>query len=192
MNPDTFPWAKHEQAMAHLLQDLGENPDRDGMQKTPHRFVKSFRYLTSGYEQDTDSILKQALFDVDYQDMVVLHDIEFYSLCEHHLLPFYGKAHVAYIPKHKVVGLSKIPRLVNAYARRLQVQERMTRQIAETLYRVLDAQGVGVVLEAFHFCMMMRGVEKQGSFTTTSSMQGCFQSPETRSEFLHLVHMRKA
>ncbi len=191
MSHDSFPWNKHEGNLSVLLQDLGEDPQRDGLLKTPHRFVKSFRYLTSGYEQDTASILQQALFDVDYQDMVVVHDIEFYSLCEHHLLPFYGKAHVAYIPKNKVVGLSKIPRLVNAYARRLQVQERMTRQIAETLHRVLDAQGVGVVLEAFHFCMMMRGVEKQGSFTTTSCMQGCFQTPETRSEFLHLVHMRK-
>ncbi len=184
-------WTQHEQHIAELLQAVGEDPQRDGLLKTPQRFVKAFRFLNSGYEQDTDGILTQALFDVDYQDMVVVHDIEFYSLCEHHLLPFYGKAHVAYIPDKKVVGLSKIPRLVNAYARRLQVQERMTRQIAETLFRVLGAQGVGVVLEAFHFCMMMRGVEKQGSYTSTSCVQGCFQNPETRSEFLHLVHMRK-
>lgn len=179
--------AQHEKALRLLLQELGEEPDRDGLQNTPKRFLKSFQFLTSGYEKDVAKILKQALFDVDFQDMVIVRDIEFYSLCEHHLLPFYGKVHVGYIPTNKVVGLSKIPRLVDAFARRLQVQERMTRQIAESMQTVLQPQGVGVVIEAFHFCMMMRGVEKRESFTTTSSMQGVFQKNETRQEFLNLV-----
>ena len=189
---DQKQWIAHENAIANLLKDLGEDPLRDGLEKTPARFIKSFKYITSGYEQDTSAILNQALFDVEYQDMVVVHNIEFYSLCEHHLLPFYGTAHVGYIPDKKVVGLSKIPRLVNAFARRLQVQERMTRQIAEAIQTALGAQGVGVVLEAYHFCMMMRGVEKQESYTTTSCMQGIFHKPETRTEFLHLVHMRRS
>jgi len=179
--------AKHESALRELLKDLGEDPDRDGLQKTPHRFLRSFQFLTSGYEKDVPKILQQALFDVDFQDMVIVRNIEFYSLCEHHLLPFYGKVHVGYIPTKKVVGLSKIPRVVEAYARRLQVQERMTRQIAESMQTVLQPQGVGVVIEAFHFCMMMRGVEKRESFTTTSCMQGVFQKNETRQEFLNLV-----
>jgi GTP cyclohydrolase IA len=190
MSLDEEKWQEHEQAIRTLLGDLGEDPIRDGLQKTPQRFLRSFQFLTSGYQKDVADILQQALFDVDYQDMVVVHNIEFYSLCEHHLLPFFGKVHVGYIPNKKVVGLSKIPRLVNAFARRMQVQERMTRQIAETIQQVLQPQGVGVVIEAFHFCMMMRGVEKQDSFTTTSCMQGVFQRPETRQEFLHLVHSK--
>ena len=191
MTKKELPMEEHEKAVQKLLKDLGEDPTRDGLQKTPGRFLKSFKFLTSGYDKDVSGILRQALFDVDYQDMVIVHDIEFYSLCEHHLLPFYGKVHVGYIPGKKVVGLSKIPRLVDAFARRFQVQERMTRQIAETMHEVLQPQGVGVVVQAYHFCMMMRGVEKQDSFTTTSCMQGVFQRPETRQEFLHLVHSKR-
>lgn len=186
-----FPIEQHAASIQTLLSDLGEDPKRDGLLKTPQRFLKSFQFLTSGYERDVGGILRQALFDVEYQDMVIVHDIEFYSLCEHHLLPFYGKVHVGYIPGKKVVGLSKIPRLVDAFARRLQVQERMTRQIAETMQEVLQPQGVGVVVQAFHFCMMMRGVEKQDSFTSTSCMQGVFHKQETRQEFLNLVHPRR-
>ncbi len=191
MTKKEWPLEQHEKAVQKLLTDLGEDPQRDGLLKTPGRFLKSFQFLTSGYEKDVPGILRQALFDVDYQDMVIVHDIEFYSLCEHHLLPFYGKVHVGYIPGKKVVGLSKIPRLVDAYARRLQVQERMTRQIAETMHDVLQPQGVGVVVQAYHFCMMMRGVEKQDSFTSTSCMQGVFQKSETRQEFLNLVHSKR-
>jgi GTP cyclohydrolase I len=190
MSLEDRKWQEHEQSIRHLLFDLGEEPTRDGLEKTPQRFLRSLQFLTSGYQKNVAEILQQALFDVDYQDMVVVHSIEFYSLCEHHLLPFYGKVHVGYIPNQKVVGLSKIPRLVDAFARRLQVQERMTRQIAETMQMVLQPQGVGVVMEAFHFCMMMRGVEKQDSFTSTSCMQGVFQKPETRQEFLYLVHSK--
>lgn len=191
MSKKPFPSETHARALQSLLEDIGEDPKRDGLLKTPQRFLRSMQFLTSGYEKDVSGILRQALFDVDYQDMVIVHDIEFYSLCEHHLLPFYGKVHVGYIPGTKVVGLSKIPRLVDAFARRLQVQERMTRQIAETMQEVLEPQGVGVVVQAFHFCMMMRGVEKQDSFTSTSCMQGVFQKPETRQEFLNLVHSRR-
>jgi GTP cyclohydrolase I len=190
MSLEDRKWQEHEQSIRRLLVDLGEEPTRDGLEKTPQRFLRSLQFLTSGYQKNVAEILQQALFDVDYQDMVVVHSIEFYSLCEHHLLPFYGKVHVGYIPNQKVVGLSKIPRLVDAFARRLQVQERMTRQIAETMQMVLQPQGVGVVMEAFHFCMMMRGVEKQDSFTSTSCMQGVFQKPETRQEFLYLVHSK--
>ena len=190
MSLEDRKWQEHEQSIRRLLVDLGEEPTRDGLEKTPQRFLRSLQFLTSGYQNNVAEILQQALFDVDYQDMVVVHSIEFYSLCEHHLLPFYGKVHVGYIPNQKVVGLSKIPRLVDAFARRLQVQERMTRQIAETMQMVLQPQGVGVVMEAFHFCMMMRGVEKQDSFTSTSCMQGVFQKPETRQEFLYLVHSK--
>ncbi|MFY7930667.1 MAG: GTP cyclohydrolase I FolE [Oligoflexus sp.] len=190
MSLEDRKWQEHEQSIRRLLFDLGEEPTRDGLEKTPQRFLRSLQFLTSGYQKNVAEILQQALFDVDYQDMVVVHSIEFYSLCEHHLLPFYGKVHVGYIPNQKVVGLSKIPRLVDAFARRLQVQERMTRQIAETMQMVLQPQGVGVVMEAFHFCMMMRGVEKQDSFTSTSCMQGVFQKPETRQEFLYLVHSK--
>ena len=167
---------------------MGENPDREGLIRTPLRTEKALTYLTSGYSADLSAIVNGALFDVQYDEMVIVKDIEFFSLCEHHLLPFYGKAHVAYLPGNKVIGLSKIPRIVDMFARRLQVQERMTQQIAETLQDVLKPKGVGVICEARHFCMMMRGVEKQHSGTVTSSMLGAFrENKETRDEFLALV-----
>lgn len=181
----------HEENLRTLFRDIGEDPTRDGLLKTPERHLKSLRFLTSGYDKDVSAILTQALFDVEYKDMIIVRDIEFYSLCEHHLLPFHGRVHVGYIPNKKVVGLSKIPRLVDAFARRFQVQERMTHEIAKTIHEVLKPDGVGVVVEAEHFCMMMRGVEKRESYTTTSSMQGVFQKPETRQEFLNLVHSPK-
>lgn len=172
----------------HLLKFLGEDPERDGLENTPQRFIKSLNFLTSGYNADAEAVVKGALFAVDYDDMVVVKDIEFFSLCEHHMLPFYGRCHVGYIPKGKVIGLSKIPRLVNIFARRLQVQERLTNQIAAALQKHLAPAGVGVVMESYHLCMMMRGVEKQSSFTITSSMQGCFRTSETRDEFM--AHVR--
>jgi|SRR5579883_319482 len=175
-----------------ILARLGEDPNRDGLLRTPERAAKALQFLTSGYETDLKSIVNGALFDVDYDEMVIVKDIEFYSLCEHHMLPFYGKAHVAYLPSQKVIGLSKIPRIVDMFARRLQVQERLTQQIAETLQDVLQPQGVGVILEARHFCMMMRGVEKQNSGTVTSAMLGAFRQKETRSEFLALANSGSA
>jgi GTP cyclohydrolase I len=175
----------------HLLTALGEDPTRDGLQKTPDRVERAMRFLTQGYGQDADSLLNRALFQVDYDEMVVVKDIDVYSLCEHHLLPFVGKAHVAYIPKGKVVGLSKIPRLVDMFARRLQVQERLTVQIAETIQEKLRPRGVAVVIEAMHFCMMMRGVEKQNSVAVTSCMLGGFrEQAQTRNEFLSLIGRR--
>ena len=170
-----------------LLTRIGEDPARDGLLATPDRIEKALTYLTKGYQQDSNSILRGALFDVDYDEMVIVKDIEMYSLCEHHMLPFFGKVHVAYIPKRKVIGLSKIPRLVEVFARRLQVQERMTRQIADAIQDAIAPQGVGVVIEARHLCMMMRGIEKQNSSTVTSAMVGVFQKRETRAEFLSLV-----
>ncbi len=170
-----------------ILSGLGEDPSRDGLLKTPERYEKAMRFLTSGYQADVDKLINGALFDVDYDEMVVVKDIEFFSMCEHHMLPFYGKAHVAYVPNGKVVGLSKIPRIIDVFARRLQVQERMTQEIAHTLMDVLQPRGVGVIVEARHFCMMMRGVEKQHSSTATSSMLGDFRNKETRHEFLSLV-----
>ena len=170
-----------------ILTRLGEDPDRDGLLATPVRVEKSMAYLTKGYNEDPDKVLHGALFDVDYDEMVIVKDVEIFSLCEHHLLPFFGKVHVAYIPKKKVIGLSKIPRLVEVFARRLQVQERLTRQIADAIQSAIDPQGVGVVIEARHLCMMMRGIEKQHSSTVTSAMVGCFRDKETRSEFLSLV-----
>ena len=170
-----------------MLERLGENPEREGLVRTPLRAEKALRYLTSGYSMDVDKIVNDALFEVPYDEMVIVKDIEFFSMCEHHMLPFYGKAHVAYIPSGKVIGLSKIPRIVDVFARRLQVQERMTQEIADTLNRVLQPEGVGVVLEARHLCMMMRGVEKQHSGTVTSAMTGAFRTrKETRDEFLSL------
>ena len=173
-----------------ILARLGENPERDGLVRTPERVERSMHFLTKGYEQDPMKILRGALFDVDYDEMVIVKDIEVFSLCEHHMLPFFGKVHVAYIPKGKVIGLSKIPRLVEVFARRLQVQERMTRQIADAISEAIDPQGVGVVIEARHLCMMMRGIEKQHSSTVTSAMVGCFRQKETRAEFLSLVRQR--
>jgi GTP cyclohydrolase I len=170
-----------------MLKILGEEPSREGLARTPLRFEKAMRFLTSGYGTDVQKIVNGALFDVQYDEMVIVKDIEFFSLCEHHLLPFYGKAHVAYLPSKKVIGLSKIPRIVDVFARRLQVQERMTQQIAQTIAEVLEPRGVGVILEARHFCMMMRGVEKQHSGTVTSAMLGAFRElKETRDEFLSL------
>ena len=171
-----------------LLSRLGEDPSRDGLMKTPERVEKSMAFLTRGYAQNVAEVLHDALFDVDYDEMVIVKDIEFYSMCEHHMLPFFGKAHVAYVPHGKVIGLSKIPRLVDVFARRLQVQERLTRQIAEAITNAIHPQGVGVILEASHLCMMMRGVEKQHSATVTSAMLGVFKTQmQTRTEFLSLV-----
>ena len=171
-----------------MLVHLGEDPNREGLQRTPERFEKALRYLTSGYGQDAEKLLNGAMFSVCYDEMVVVKDIEVYSLCEHHLLPFFGKCHVAYIPNKKVVGLSKIARLVNMYARRLQIQERLTSQIAQTIEDQLSPQGVGVIVEARHLCMVMRGVEKQNSMAVSSAMLGAFrESKQTRDEFLSLV-----
>lgn len=174
--------------MRQVLGHLGEDPDREGLARTPIRAEKALKFLTSGYTANVEEIVNNALFDVAYDEMVIVKDIEFFSMCEHHLLPFYGKAHVAYLPDKKVIGLSKLPRIVDMFARRLQVQERMTQQIAETVREVLKPKGVGVICEARHFCMMMRGVEKQHSGTVTSSMLGAFrENKETRDEFLSLI-----
>ena len=170
-----------------VLRLLGENPDREGLLKTPQRVAKSMQFLTKGYREDPDAILRSALFTEDYKQMVVVKDIDFYSLCEHHLLPFFGKAHVAYIPNGKVTGLSKIARIVDVYARRFQIQERMTTQIKECIQRTLNPLGVMVVIEAEHLCMQMRGVQKQHSITTTSDFTGAFTRQETREEFLRLI-----
>jgi GTP cyclohydrolase I len=172
-----------------LLAALGENPSREGLLETPRRVDKSLRFLTSGYRENVDEIVNGALFTVDYNEMVMVRDIDMYSLCEHHLLPFFGKCHVAYIPDGKVIGLSKIPRIVDMFARRLQVQERLTTEIAETLQQKLRPLGVAVVIEATHLCMAMRGVEKQNSVTVTSAMRGVFHMDHrTRAEFLELIH----
>jgi GTP cyclohydrolase I len=173
-----------------LITRLGEDPKRDGLMKTPERMEKAMSFLTKGYQEDPAEILHGALFDVDYDEMVIVRDIEVYSLCEHHLLPFFGKVHVAYIPKGKVIGLSKIARLVEVFSRRLQAQERLTRQIADAIQEAIEPQGVGVVIEASHLCMMMRGVEKQNSSTVTSAMVGVFHQQNTRAEFLSLVQSR--
>jgi GTP cyclohydrolase I len=174
--------------MEDVLRELGEDPSREGLMATPMRAEKALKFLTSGYQTDLQEIVNGAIFEERCDEMVVVKDIEFFSLCEHHLLPFYGKAHVAYIPNNRIIGLSKIPRIVDMFARRLQVQERLTKQVAECLQELLDAQGVGVIMEARHFCMMMRGVEKQHSATTTSSMLGVLRRrKETRDEFLALV-----
>jgi GTP cyclohydrolase I len=176
-----------------LLAKLGEDPDREGLLDTPKRVEEAYRFLTSGYHADIDRVLNDALFSVDYSEMVIVKDIDFYSLCEHHLLPFFGKCHVAYIPSAKVIGLSKIPRLVDVFARRLQVQERLTNQIADTIRDKVSPLGVAVVMEATHLCMSMRGVEKQNSFAVTSAMHGAFRnSARTRMEFLELIKLRGA
>jgi GTP cyclohydrolase IA len=173
-----------------IIRRFDSDPTRDGLEKTPERIEKSMEFLTKGYREDPTAILQDALFEVDYDEMVIVKDIEMYSLCEHHMLPFFGKVHVAYIPDGKVIGLSKIPRLVEVFARRLQVQERLTRQIADAIHEAINPQGVGVVIEARHLCMMMRGVEKQNSSTVTSAMVGVFQNQNTRAEFLSLVRER--
>lgn len=186
--PEVAGAGKIADQVRQILVELGENPDREGLRRTPERFEKALRFLTSGYRQDPERILNGAMFSVTYDEMVVVKDIELYSLCEHHLLPFFGKCHVAYIPTKRVVGLSKIARLVNMYARRLQIQERLTSQIADALQEQLSPQGVGVIVEARHLCMVMRGVEKQHSTATTSHMLGVFRdNKQTRDEFLALV-----
>ncbi len=175
-----------------LLEEIGEDPDRPGLKRTPARVAQALRFLAGGYRMDIKEILNGALFEVCYDEMVIVKDIELFSLCEHHLLPFYGKAHVAYLPDKKVIGLSKIPRLVDMFARRLQIQERLTSQIAHTIQEAIEPRGVGVVIEARHFCMMMRGVEKQHSSAITSAMLGAFRNnKQTRDEFLALIN-RKA
>jgi GTP cyclohydrolase I len=172
---------------ARILEDLGEDGAREGLQKTPERAAKAMLFLTQGYQQDAVAILKSAMFAENYNEMVIIKDIELYSLCEHHMLPFFGKAHIAYIPDGQIVGLSKIPRVVDVFARRLQVQERLTHDILECLNKTLKPKGVAVVIEAAHMCMMMRGVQKQNSVTTTSGFRGQFEKIETRNEFLKLI-----
>jgi GTP cyclohydrolase I len=174
-----------------ILEELGEDPDREGLLKTPARVARALRELTKGYAQDPEAIINGALFTEDYSEMIVMKDVDFYSMCEHHMLPFFGKAHIAYLPKGKIVGISKLARLVDVFARRLQVQERMTTQIAGTISELLNPLGVAVVLEAEHLCMRMRGVEKQNSFVVTSAMHGSFRDRrETRDEFMNLISRR--
>jgi GTP cyclohydrolase IA len=183
--------ATFEDLVREMLVRLGEDPQREGLLRTPERVQKAFQFLTRGYNEDPEALLKNALFTVNYDEMVIVKDVEVFSLCEHHMLPFFGKVHVAYIPNGKVIGLSKIPRLIELFSRRLQIQERLTTQIAETIQKVIQPQGVGVVIEARHLCMMMRGIEKQHSAAVTSSMLGCFrEEQETRTEFLSLIRQR--
>lgn len=174
-----------------VIKGIGENPDREGLLKTPERVAKAMQFLTKGYDQNPDEIIEQAIFHEEYSEMVIVKDIELYSLCEHHMLPFFGKAHVAYIPNGKIVGLSKIPRVVDAYARRLQVQERLTIEVRDCIQRTLDPKGVAVVIEANHMCMQMRGVQKQNSSTTSSAFTGLFMTNDsTRKEFINLVQAK--
>jgi GTP cyclohydrolase IA len=185
----TLTSASFEELVRETLVRLGEDPKREGLVRTPERVQRALEYLTRGYKEDADAMLKGALFTVSYDEMVIVKDVEMFSLCEHHMLPFFGKVHVAYIPNGKVIGLSKIPRLIEIFSRRLQIQERLTTQIAESIQKAIDPQGVGVVIEARHLCMMMRGVEKQHSSAVTSAMLGCFRNEqETRTEFLSLIH----
>ena len=187
----TLTSASFEDLVREMLVRLGEDVSREGLTRTPTRVHRAFEFLTKGYREDPERLLNNALFTVSYDEMVIVKDIEMFSLCEHHLLPFFGKVHVAYIPKGKVIGLSKIPRLIEIFSRRLQIQERLTTQIAETIQKAIEPQGVGVVVEARHLCMMMRGVEKQHSAAVTSSMLGCFRDEqETRNEFLSLIRAR--
>jgi GTP cyclohydrolase I (EC 3.5.4.16) len=180
-----------EDLVREFLAKIGEDPSREGLQKTPYRVARAYEFLTKGYRQDIDAVMNNAIFEEKYSQIVIVKDIDFYSLCEHHLLPFFGKVHIAYIPDGKIIGLSKLPRIVEVFARRLQVQERMTEQIAETLYQYLQPRGVGVVVEGQHLCMMMRGVEKQNSVATTSAMLGEFHDDvKTREEFLNLIRER--
>ena len=180
-----------EQITRNLLKEIGENPDREGLLKTPSRVAKTWKLISKGYNQNLEDIINNAIFEEDAKDMIIVRDIEFFSLCEHHLLPFFGKAHVGYIPSGKIVGLSKIPRIIDMFARRLQVQERLTHQIADAIMNAIDPLGVAVVMEGRHMCMQMRGVEKQNSFASTSAMLGQFRkSSETRSEFLSIINRR--
>ena len=193
LEPTTLTSASFEDLVREMIVRLGEDPQREGLTRTPERVHRAMEYLTRGYKDEPDTLLKGALYTVTYDEMVIVKDIEMFSLCEHHLLPFFGKVHVAYIPNGKVIGLSKIPRLVEIFSRRLQIQERMTTQIAETIQKAIEPQGVGVVIEARHLCMMMRGVEKQHSSAVTSSMLGCFRDEqETRTEFLALIRNKSA
>jgi GTP cyclohydrolase IA len=191
-NAETLtPPGKIAPLVKEILGELGEDPTREGLARTPERVERALRFLTSGYDSDVEKIVNGALFAVKYDEMVIMKDIEFFSMCEHHLLPFFGKVHIAYIPRDRVIGLSKLPRLVDVFARRLQIQERMTQQIAQTIQQLIDPVGVGVICEARHFCMMMRGVEKQHSGAVTSAMLGAFRNrKETRDEFLSLVRTR--
>jgi GTP cyclohydrolase IA len=187
----TLTSASFEDLVREMIVRLGEDPTREGLLRTPDRVHRAYQHLMKGYKEDPDALLKNALFTVSYDEMVIVKDVEMFSLCEHHMLPFFGKVHVAYIPNGKVIGLSKIPRLIEIFSRRLQIQERLTTQIAETIQKAIEPQGVGVVIEARHLCMMMRGVEKQHSAAVTSSMLGCFrEEQETRTEFLSLIHNR--
>jgi len=187
----TLAGASYVDLVREMLVRLGENPDREGLERTPERVQRAMQHLTKGYHEDAEKLLKGALFTVNYDEMVIVKEIEMFSLCEHHMLPFFGKVHIAYVPNGKVIGLSKLPRLVDIFARRLQVQERLTTQIAETIQRVIEPQGVGVVVEARHLCMMMRGVEKQHSAAVTSAMFGVFREEhETREEFLSLIRAK--
>ena len=182
---------KIEVITKQLLEEIGEDPNREGLIKTPSRVSKAWSFFSKGYKQDLNRIINDAIFEEDAKDMVIVRDIEFFSLCEHHLIPFFGKAHVGYIPNGKVIGLSKIPRIIDMFSRRLQVQERLTHQIADAINSVLNPKGVSVVMEGRHMCMQMRGVEKQNSFTSTSAMSGQFKkSAETRSEFLSIINRR--
>ena len=181
-----------EELISDILIQIGEDPAREGILRTPSRVAKAWKFLAKGYQQNLDEIINNAVFTEDYDEMVTIKDIDFFSLCEHHLLPFFGKAHVAYIPDGKIIGLSKVPRIVDMFSRRLQVQERMTHEIADTLNSVLLPKGVAVVVEGEHMCMQMRGVEKQNSYATTSSMTGLFrQDSRTREEFLNIISMKK-
>lgn len=189
--PATLTSASFEELVREMIVRLGEDPTREGLERTPERVKKAYEFLTKGYDEDPEAMLKKALFTVNYDEMVIVKDVEMFSLCEHHMLPFFGKVHVAYIPNGKVMGLSKVPRLIEIFSRRLQIQERLTTQIAETIQKAVQPQGVGVVIEARHLCMMMRGVEKQHSAAVTSSMLGCFRDEEeTRTEFLSLIRNR--
>ena len=180
-------WEKMSQDFLNIIEEVGEDAAREGLLKTPERAAKAMGFLTQGYEMDAEEIIKGAIFKENYNEMVIVKDIELYSLCEHHMLPFFGKAHIAYIPNGKIVGLSKLPRIVDVYARRLQVQERLTQQIVDCIQNTLQPYGVAVVIEASHMCMMMRGVQKQNSVTTTSAFKGEFRKAKTRTEFLNLI-----
>ncbi len=187
MNKDEIAKSIH-----NILVELGEDPERQGLKRTPERVAKAYEFLTQGYNQDIEEVLNNAIFEEKYDEMVIVKDIDFYSMCEHHLLPFYGKVHIAYIPNKKIVGLSKIPRIVEVFARRLQVQERMTQEICDTIEKYLSPRGVAVVCEGYHMCMMMRGVQKQNSITTTSAMHGIFkEDSRTRTEFLNLIAQKR-
>jgi len=186
-NPDTTKTDRIAEHVEALLREIGEDPTREGLQRTPHRVGKAMQFLTKGYQEDPEAILRSALFEEDYRQMVVVKDIDFYSLCEHHMLPFFGKVHVAYIPNGRITGLSKIARVVDVFARRLQVQERLTTQIKDCIQNTLDPLGVMVVIEAEHLCMQMRGVQKQHAMTVTSDFTGVFQQAKTREEFMKLI-----